>query len=88
MCFDDPEDSYRDSPPQSPQMRNNGFVFSFKRFPPRVSHFPTLSGCEERQVYVACGCWEAASPAVLLAPLFSLGSPQFFAQRSGESIHE
>lgn len=27
-------------------------------------------------------------PTVLLAPLFPLGSPQCFAQKSGESIHE
>lgn len=39
-----------------PQMRKNGVVFSFKRFPPRMSHFPRPSGCEERQVDGACGC--------------------------------
>lgn len=69
MCFDDPEDSYRDSPPPRPQMRNSGFVFSFKRFPPRMSHFPRLSGCKERQVYVASRCWGGCLPPLSSRPL-------------------
>lgn len=51
-------------------------------------HTSPDSGCGERQVYVAGRCWGGASPTVLLAPLFPLGSPQCFAQKSGESIHE
>lgn len=41
--------THTDSPPQRSQTRSNGIVFSFKRFPPRMSCFPRFSGCQETQ---------------------------------------
>lgn len=88
MCFDDPEDSYRNSPPQKPQMRNNGLFSALRGFLPECHTSPGSVVVKKGRCMWPVGAGRLPPAAVLLAPLFSLGSPQFFSWRPGESIHK
>ena len=66
-------------------------LFSASRgFLPECHACPDSVVVKKGRGCVACWGWGwgCPPPTVLPAPVFSLGSPQFFAQRWGESSHE